>query len=377
MKKLGFGFMRLPKINDDNENIDIEAVKDMVDHFLDQGFTYFDTAWFYHGQKSEQAIKESLVNRYDRNKFKLADKMPIALLDPEGKTPGELREELDSYFNTQLQRCGVEYFDYYLLHSLNHELFEKAQVYKAYEYILEKKEAGLIKNIGFSFHDTEPVLKEILDTYKKMDFVQLQINYLDWDHERIQSKKCYDLAKSYDMDIIIMEPVKGGTLAKLPDQAEKLMLAYKQDMSIASWAIRFAAGLENVFMVLSGMSNMDQLIDNISYMKDFKPLNLEEKAIIDRVISIIKESSTIQCTECQYCLLDCPKSIPIPTYFAQYNRDIQGLGFGQKEKYQETKSRKSGPEDCVRCGACETHCPQHLPIIKYLKNVEDYFSKKL
>lgn len=374
MKKLGFGTMRLPKINNENANIDIEEFKKMADYFIDQGFTYFDTAWFYHDEKSEEACKEAVVKRFDRESFQLADKMPIAILDEEGKSEEELKDDLENHFQTQLDRTGAGYFDYYLLHALDKEKFERAKIYKAYEFIKEKKDQGLIKNIGFSFHDTHDVLEEIFNTYPDMDFVQLQINYLDLDHELIQSRKIFEAARKRDLPIIIMEPLKGGTLAQLPREAHDLLKNARPDISIASWALRYAAGLEGVFMVLSGMSDMDQVKDNIETMKDFKPLSDDEKALIDKVIQIIKDTNAIACTECEYCLPECPVEIPIPSYFSCYNRDKQGLGFNNEERFENIKERKTKPEECIACGACEAICPQHLKIISLLEEVDSYFS---
>lgn len=373
MKKFGFGLMRLPTIGEEKDNIDLETTKEMVDFFLKEGFTYFDTAWFYHKEKSEDAIRKCLTERYPRNEYILADKLPIALLEPENKNSSELRKDLDYYFNNQKKRCGVEYFDYYLLHALDKKKFEVSKTYNAYEFILEKKKNGEIKNVGFSFHDTSDILEEILIAYPEMDFVQLQINYLDWEHETIESRKCYEIAKKYNMTIIVMEPLKGGTLSKLPKEAEKILKSHNPKASISSWAMRYAASLDNIFMVLSGMSNLEQIKDNCSYMNDFKPLESAEKKKINQVVNIIKNSSIIECTECEYCLNECPSNIPIPTYFTLFNRDTQGLGEMHKEKYKDIISRKSTPSACIECGACEDICPQHLTIIKYLKDVEKHF----
>lgn len=374
MKKLGFGLMRLPLVDDIKENINLDQTIQMVDYFIDQGFTYFDTAWFYHGEKSEDATRKCLTERYPRDKYVLADKLPIALLDPENKSKEQLDSDLNYYFNKQLKRCGVDYFDYYLLHALDRKKFEVSKTYHAYEYILNKKQNGEIKNIGFSFHDTSDVLEEILVEYPEMDFVQLQINYLDWEHERIESRKCYEIARKYGIDIIVMEPLKGGTLSKLPDEAEDIFKSYDSNSSISSWAMRFAASLEGVFMVLSGMSNLKQIKDNCSYMKDFQSLNNTEKEKIKKVLDIIKDSSLIECTECEYCIGECPSNIPISTYFALYNRDRQGLGSMHKEKYNDIISRKPAPSSCIECGACEEICPQHLPIIEYLKEADNHFN---
>lgn len=373
MKKLGFGLMRLPVLDNKTDQIDIKALEVMVDAFLDQGFSYFDTAWFYHKEQSELAIGKALVDRHPRDSYVLADKMPIALLNPGKKSPEELRQDLESYFNRQLEKTGAGYFDYYLLHSLDRKKFDVAKTYKAYEFIQEKKDQGLIKHIGFSFHDTVDALEEMLKAYPTMDFVQLQINYLDWTHESIQSQKIYQMARAYDKEIIIMEPVKGGTLSHLPQSMTKKLQEKDPHASTASWAIRFAASLDRVFMVLSGMSNLDQLKDNMATMKNFQPLSQEDQDFLIQESNRLKEASLIGCTECEYCLNECPKKIPIPTYFSLYNRDHLDLGLDPKKKYQSTKQNNSSPQDCIACGACEKICPQHLEIIDFLKKVDSYF----
>lgn len=373
MKKLGFGLMRLPIIDNKNDQIDLDALKEMVDAFLDQGFTYFDTAWFYHQEQSEVAIGQALVARHPRESFVLADKLPVALFHPENKSPEALREEMESYFSKQLEKTGAGYFDYYLLHSLDKEKFSIAKTYQAYEFIKEKKEKGLIKEIGFSFHDTSPVLEEILKAYPDVDFVQLQINYLDWNHESIQSKKNYQLVRKYGKKIIVMEPVKGGTLSRLPETMAQTLKERDPAASQASWALAFAASLDGVFMVLSGMSNMDQLKDNMARMENFTPLSQKDQDFLIEEGEKLKARKFIGCTECEYCLGKCPKHIPIPRYFTLYNWDHLGLGLDPKGRYKKTLQNQTPPDQCIACGACETICPQHLEIIDLLKKVDQYF----
>jgi len=368
MKKLGFGLMRLPDIPETKE-IDIEECKKMVDAFIARGFTYFDTAWMYCGYKCEGAVKEFLTSRHDRDTYILATKLHHGYLKSEG--------DVERIFNEQLEKTGVTYFDRYLLHDIGVAGYEIFKKYDCFNWIQNLKEKGLAKKIGFSFHDTADFLDKVLTENPFFDFVQLQINYLDWESDGIQSRKCYEVALKHNIPVVVMEPVKGGTLAKVPEGVKRAFKGYNPDASVSSWAIRFAASLENVECVLSGMSNMTQLQDNMGYMEDFEPLNENELSIIEKAVRIINSDIAIPCTGCEYCIATCLADIPIPSYFSLYNADKQELEdkkFTAQEGYYHNLSKIHGKiSDCLECGKCEEMCPQNLPVMKLLKEVSDYF----
>ena len=371
-KKLGFGLMRLPLTNPaDDSSIDIELTKKMVDMYLERGFTYFDTAIMYCGMKSQNAVKEVLTKRYPRDRFTLATKLHADFFNS--------FEERDRIFKDQLESTGVDFFDYYLIHDVGSDRYDKYVKYDCFNWLKELKAQGLVKHIGFSFHDNAEMLEKILSEQPDVEFVQLQLNYLDWESEGVQSRKCYEVCEKYGKPVVVMEPVRGGTLANVPKRAEKLFLDYDPDASVASWAIRFAASQPNVKMVLSGMSNMEQMEDNTGFMSDFKPLNEEELSIVKEAEKIIHDSLAIPCTGCSYCTEGCPMKIAIPRYFALYNLDMLEKdmdAWRPQGTYYERLAQVFGrPSECIACGKCEGICPQHLPIIEDLKIVANHFEK--
>ncbi len=371
-KKLGFGLMRLPKKDPNKDgDIDIEEMKKMVDLFLERGFTYFDTAWMYCEFKSEDAAKEALVDRHPREKFTLATKLHYAFL--------KTKEDRDRIFEEQLRKTGAGYFDYYLIHDVNGHSIGRYRELEVFDWIQEKKKQGLVKHAGFSFHDTPQLLDEVLSEHPEMEFVQIQLNYLDYESPAVRSRECYEVAEKHGKPVIIMEPVKGGTLVNLPDEILKMYQEYAPGKSTASWAIRFAASHKNVEMVLSGMSNLEQLEDNTGFMQEFEPLNEKEQELIKKAVEILNQSKAIPCTACSYCTDGCPKKIAIPKYFSLYNAELKenpkgDKGWTPQMEYYSNVSKDFGKAgDCIACRQCEKICPQHLKIVEYLKIVADRF----
>jgi len=361
--------MRLPILDEkDRSGIDQEAVNRMVDEYLKNGFTYFDTAYPYHDGKSEIAFREAVAKRYPRDAFTITDKMPVW----EIKT----WEDYQKYFDVQLERCGVDYFDYYWLHSLANGRYEETDKSGGFEFLKKIKAEGKAKHVGFSYHDDAELLDRILTEHPETEYVQLQINYLDWDSKSIESRKCYEVATKHGKPVIVMEPVKGGSLASIPEAAERLFKQHLPEMSVASWAIRYAASLDNVIVVLSGMSNMEQLVDNMSYMGDFAPLNAQEQEIIGKVTTVINDSIAIPCTACHYCTSDCPANIAIPEYFSLYN-DLRQFpdSFINRVYYGNLAQEHGKASDCIACKQCESQCPQHIEIAEQMKEVAKVFDK--
>ncbi|MBQ9403825.1 MAG: aldo/keto reductase [Synergistaceae bacterium] len=365
--KLGFGLMRLPHINEDK--IDIEQVKLMVDEFLAAGFTYFDTAWAYPG--SEEAIREALVERYPREKFQLATKNAAWI---NCKT----REEAIEQFNLSMQRTNAGYFDFYLLHNLGDSRTQVFDDFDLWNFFSQKKAEGKIKHLGFSFHSTPEQLEEILTKHPEAEFVQLQINYADWENPAIQSRACYEVARKHNKPVIIMEPVKGGSLATPPETVAKIFKDAEPDSSFASWAIRFAADLEGLITVLSGMSSIEQVKDNLSYMKGFKHLTDSQKKVIEHARVELAKIPIIPCTTCDYCAKVCPMDICISPSFMAMNivtlYNSYDFAKGQLD-WGMTRTGRKHPSECIKCGACEKACPQHIKIRDELERVTETFSK--
>ncbi|MBQ9519256.1 MAG: aldo/keto reductase [Firmicutes bacterium] len=360
-KKLGFGTMRLPLLNaDDTKSIDIEQFKKMADMFIERGFCYFDTAYPYHGECSENALKKAVIERYPREKLIIADKMPILRV--------QATADYQKYFDEQIKRCGTDYFDFYLLHNMGRDRYIKTQRYGGFEFISALKKKGDVRKIGFSFHDDADTLDRILSEHPEVDFVQLQINYLDWDGAVAQSGRCYNVAKKHNKEVLVMEPVKGGTLANLPDKAMQLFNGFygENAPTPASLAVRYAASLENVKIVLSGMSNIAQLENNTSYMQDFKPLTDGERELVKNITSVLKSTIKVQCTGCRYCLEECPKNINIPDYFGLLNLHAV-TGKKTNMYYERFSMNYAKASECLKCGRCENICPQHIDIRKYLE----------
>ena len=358
--KLGFGLMRLPK-NEDGST-DIPQVCQMVDQFIAAGGTYFDTAYVYDMGRSEEAFKKAVVDRYPRDKFTICTKI-------NAWEQCHDEESCKQQFYTSLERTGAGYFDYYLLHGLMRNNYTKFDDYHIWDFVKEQRDKGLIKHWGFSFHASPELLEQILTAHPDVDFIQLQINYADWEDENIAARKCWEIARKHGKSITVMEPVKGGALADPLPQVREIFQKAAPALSPASWAIRFAASLEGIITVLSGMSTLEQMEDNLSYMRDFKPLTEAEYKVIDEAKAAIAAVDSIKCTGCRYCVEGCPMSIPIPDIFTCRNAQLMYNNIeGAKGMYGWRTNGKGKASDCIQCGQCEGACPQHLPIISLLQN---------
>lgn len=363
--KLGFGLMRLPKLS--SGKIDIEQTKEMVDLFMDAGLTYFDTAYVYDGGESEKAAKAALVDRYPRDRFTLATKMCAW-------SGAHDAESAKQQFYTSLERTGAGYFDYYLLHALQEENYKKYEEYGLWDFVKEQKEKGLIRHWGFSFHATPKILDELLTDHPDAEFVQLQINYADWEDPAVASRGCYEVARKHGKSIIVMEPVKGGRLAAPPKEVLEVLKEADPNASAASWAIRYAASLDGIITVLSGMSDVAQMKDNLSYMKELRRLDEKEQAVIRKAQEALGRIDQIPCTGCHYCTAGCPKQIPIPEIFAARNKQLL---WGQIEEgkaaYEKLAAAGAVAADCIACGQCESACPQQIPVIERLADCAKVF----
>lgn len=362
IKKLGFGFMRLPML-EDGEHTDLEQTKQMVDRFMAAGCTYFDTAYVYGKDgESEKAMRASLVERYPRDSFTIATKLNAWLAC-------NSEEEAKQQIYTSLERLGTDYVDFYLLHAIQDNNWKVYEDWHLWEYMEELKEKGLVKHWGFSFHATPELLEETLTKHPGAEFVQLQINYADMENPAVQSRACYEVARKHGKPVVVMEPVKGGTLATPPTPVEAVFKDADPNASNASWAIRYVATLDGVMTVLSGMSTLEQMEDNLSYMKDFQPLSRDELTVIGKAQKALDTIDQIKCTACHYCMPGCPMNIPIPDFFEDMNwHKIYGKTERAKGSYaNDAKKAGAKASDCIACGQCEGACPQKLPIISLLE----------
>ena len=370
-KPLGMGCLRLPLFDEkEPEKIDMEKAKKHIDMFMANGYKYYDTSYVYHRGNSEKALGELLVDRYPRDSYLISTKMPIKWMTK--------KEQMELQFQEQLDRLHLDFIDFYLIHMMERETYDRCEKWDAFSFLMKKRSEGKFKEFGISFHDTPEYLDEVLTKHPEIDFVMLQINYVDWENKSIRAKESYEVAMKHDKPIVVMEPCKGGTLAVMPEKAEALMKAYNPNDSLASWAYRFVGTLPGVRMVLAGMPATEFLVDNIKTFNDLKPLNEEERKIIDRVIEIINENTVIPCTICRYCEdHGCPKNIPIADYFELINdmkRFENSSNAGnlnrvniQADYYESwVKNGAGAASSCISCKKCEKVCPQHLPIAEHL-----------
>ncbi len=358
--RLGFGLMRLPKNPDGS--IDVPQVCDMADRFIAAGGTYFDTAFVYDGGESEAAFKAAVANRYPREAWTLATKLNTAPCPDEQTAKQE--------FYTSLERTGAGYFDFYLLHALQRTTYQKYDEYGIWDFVKEQKEKGLIRHWGFSFHADPELLEQLLEAHPDAEFVQLQINYADWENPGVASRRNWEICKAHHKPVIIMEPVKGGILADPIPAVRDILDQADSTVSPASWALRFAAGLDNVHAVLSGMSSLAQMEDNLKTMSPFRPLNQEEMQVIRLAQKALDEDKSIACTACHYCTKGCPMDIPIPEIFNVENRKKGSPKFRTVREYSIITQNRGKAGGCIACGQCESVCPQHLPIISLLKDIK-------
>lgn len=376
VKKYGFGTLHLPILDSMNQSsFDYETINKEIDYFLEHGFTYFDTSYIYHDSKAEIALRECLVKRHPRDSYILSDKMPVKFM--------KSADEMEPIFQEQLEKCGVDAFDYYLLHSVNHDSYQKCVKWGAFEFLKKKREEGYFREFGVSLHDRPELVEQVLSEHPEIDFVVLQLNFIDWENPMIRARETHEIARKYNKPIVVMQACKGGTLIdNIPEKAVKLMKDYNPDASIVSWALRFAASQEGVRVVLSSTPTWEMMEENVKIMEDFKPLNEEEYRILEEVSRIINEDIAIQCPGCKYCIPECPKNIPIDEYFALYNDAVRYSKSNTDTPFQSSTGNyyvnlvshglgRAG--DCVGCKKCEKVCPQALKISELLKDVSETF----
>ena len=361
INKLGFGFLRLPR---QGESLDWKTIESMVDLFLENGRSFFDTCYTYLDGLSEEAIRRCVVQRYPRDRFQLSEKLPGYLF--------QSYQDCQKYFELELQRCGVEWFDVLMLHWLNDENYAIAEQYDEFRFLREKKAEGLAKRIGFSFHGSAALLDQILTAHPEVDLVLMQLNYLDWESEGIQSRKCYETCLRHGKSVLVMEPVKGGTLAKIPEEAETMLRNVRPDWTPSDWAMRFVQSLPGVEICLSGMGTAEQVTANL---KPFAPLTQEEIRLLGEAAEIIRGKTAIGCTGCAYCVPHCPKEIPIPQYIRLYNELCRYPGDDWKvvPTYHQISLTAGKASDCIGCKSCEMHCPQKLTISDYMERIAQRF----
>ncbi|KZX13961.1 aldo/keto reductase [Methanobrevibacter oralis] len=366
--KFGFGCMRLPLTDENNPtSINQELFNQMIDYYMKKGYNFFDTSYAYHNGQSEIALRKGLVERYPRESFEIADKMPTWLLEKE--------EDNNKYFNEMLERLGIDYFDKFHVHNINVPFLKKAKKSKAFEFVKKMKKEEKIKQIGFSFHDSAELLKEVLDEYGEgLDFVQLELNYMDWEDPVIEAKNCYDLCVKHDLDVYVMEPLKGGTIVNTSDEIKNEFKNFNPNKSIASFALRFCASLEHVKIVLSGMSNMDDLIDNCKTYENFEDLNDEEKEFLSNIALKLRNTLAVPCSECNYCVDYCPEMIPIPEYFKIYNLSKQSPSNIYTLFFAKLEHEKVPTDECTYCGSCIDYCTQKIDIPEMLEKAREELS---